>query len=347
MTIGFGVIGCGAVGAWHCIAIQDAYNSPHIADKAQLIGVTDAFDASAQKYSERFGVPAFKTVEDMLACPDIHCVDICTPSGLHVDLAVKAAQAGKNVLIEKPMALTVEDCDRIIRAGDENRVKIGVVFQSRMHESARILKRIVNEGHLGKIITADVFMKYHRSPEYYLQGGWRGTWKMDGGGALMNQGIHSVDLLQWLAGPVKSVSAYARTLRHAIEVEDTVVSIVEFESGALGMIQATTAIHPGYPRRLSISGIDGTVTISDDSFVEWDIKDYPKPDEILLGKPADNGASDPMSFSTQGHQAHIEDMVDAIVNDHDPLVSAREGRKSVELIRAIYESSQQGKRIDF
>ena len=143
----FGVIGCGAVGAWHCIAIQDAYNSPHIADKAQLIGVTDAL-MPAQKYSERFGVPAFKTVEDMLACPDIHCVDICTPAVCMSTLP--SCAAGKNVLIEKPMALTVEDYDRIIRAGDENRVKIGVVFQSRMHESARILKRIVNEGHLGR-----------------------------------------------------------------------------------------------------------------------------------------------------------------------------------------------------
>ena len=340
MTIGYGVIGCGAVGAWHCIGAQ---NTPG----AKLVGVADRSLASAAKFAERFGVRAFASVDEMLASPEIDCISICTPSGLHVDLALKAAAAGKNILIEKPMALTCEDADRIIEAGDKNNVKIGVVFQARTNECTKTLKNLVDSGKLGKIITADVFMKYYRSPEYYAQGGWRGTWAMDGGGALMNQGIHSVDLLRYLAGPVKSVYGLARTLRHSIEVEDTVVSAIEFESGALGLIQATTAIHPGYPRRLSISGVNGTVTISDENFVEWDIIDCPKPDNIVLGTPEENGSSDPMNFSTAGHTAHIADMVDSIVNDHEPLVSAREGRKSLELIRAVYESSQKGSRIDF
>ena len=340
MSIGFGVIGCGAIGAWHCIAINDAAG-------AHLVGVTDAFYASACKFSERFGVPAYESVDAMLADPKIDCVTICTPSGLHADLAVRAAEAGKHVLVEKPMALTCEDADRIIAAADRHHVKVGVVFQARMKESTKTLKRLVDSGALGKIITADVFMKYYHSPEYYLQGGWRGTWKMDGGGALMNQGIHSVDLLRYLAGPVKSVYGIARTLDRKIEVEDTVVSAVEFESGALGLIQATTAIYPGYARRLSISGTNGTVTISDDYFIEWDIKDYPKPDDIVLGVPEDSGASDPMNFSTDGHRAQIEDMVHAIECDADPMVTAREGRKAIELIRAVYESSQKGSRIDF
>ena len=340
MQIGFGIIGCGAVGAWHCIAAQAA-------PSAALVGVADAFPASAQKFSERFGVPAYATVDDMLRDPKIQCVSICTPSGLHADLAVRAAEAGKHILVEKPMALTVEDADRIIEAGERCGVKIGVVFQARTKDSTRILKELVDSGKLGRMITADCFMKYYRSPEYYLQGGWRGTWKMDGGGALMNQGIHSVDLLQYLAGPVKSVYGVARTLARQIEVEDTVVAALEFRSGALGLIQATTAIYPGYPRRLSISGTSGTVTISDDYFAEWDIKDYPKPDEIVLGIPEDNGASDPMNFGTEGHEAHVEDMADAILNDHDPMVTAREGRKAVEIIRAVYESSRTGRRIDF
>ena len=340
MSIGFGVIGCGAIGAWHCIAINDAAG-------AHLVGVTDAFYASACKFSERFGVPAYESVDAMLADPKIDCVTICTPSGLHADLAVRAAEAGKHVLVEKPMALTCEDADRIIAAADRHHVKVGVVFQARMKESTKTLKRLVDSGALGKIITADVFMKYYRSPEYYLQGGWRGTWKMDGGGALMNQGIHSVDMLRYLAALFKSVYGIARTLDRKIEVEDTVVSAVEFESGALGLIQATTAIYPGYARRLSISGTNGTVTISDDYFVEWDIKDYPKPDDIVLGVPEDSGASDPMNFSTDGHRAQIEDMVHAIECDADPMVTAREGRKAIELIRAVYESSQKGSRIDF
>lgn len=340
MTIRFGVIGCGAIGAWHCIAIQNTVG-------AELVGVADAFPASAQKFGARFNTRAFASVDEMLASPDIDCVSICTPSGLHVNLALAAAEHGKHVLVEKPMALTCEDADRMIAAGDANHVKIGVVFQARTHENTKMLKNLVDSGRLGKIITADVFMKYYRSPEYYAQGGWRGTWAMDGGGALMNQGIHSVDLLRYLAGPVKSVYGIARTLARKIEVEDTVVAAIEFESGALGLIQATTAIHPGYPRRLSISGTEGTVTVSDDFFVEWDIKDYPKPDSVFLGVPEDNGASDPMNFSTEGHAAHIADMVEAIEQDREPLVSAREGRKSVELIRAIYESSQKGIRIDF
>ncbi len=340
MAIRFGVIGCGSIGAWHCIAIQEAAG-------AELAGVADAFPASAKKFSERFGVPAYESVDDMLHDPKIDCITICTPSGLHADLAVSAANAGKHVLVEKPMALTSEDADRIIEAGDRNHVKIGVVFQARMKDSTKMLKSIVDSGRLGRMVTADIFMKYYRSPEYYLAGGWRGTWKMDGGGALMNQGIHSVDLLQYLAGPVKSVYGVARTLVHKIEVEDTVVATVEFASGALGLIQATTAIHPGYPRRLSISGTNGTVSISDDYFVQWDIRDYPKPENIQLGALASNGASDPMDFSTEGHRHHIEDMVDAIVNDHDPVVTAREGAKPIRLIRAIYESSQKGCRIDF
>ena len=340
MAVRFGVIGCGAVGAWHCIAIQKAAG-------AELAGVADAFPASAQKFSERFGVPAFPSVDDMLRDPGIDCVTICTPSGLHADLAVKAAEAGKHVLVEKPMALTEADCDRIIEAGARAGVKIGVVFQARTKDSTKILKGLVDSGKLGRIITADCFMKYYRSPEYYLQGGWRGTWKMDGGGALMNQGIHSVDLLQYLAGPVKSVYGIARTLARKIEVEDTVVAALEFQSGALGLIQATTAIHPGYPRQLSISGTEGTVTISDDYFAAWDIKDCPKPDGIELGVPEDNGASDPMNFGTAGHEAHIEDMASAIANNHDPMVTAREGRKAIEIIRAVYESSQKGCRIDF
>lgn len=340
MAIRFGVIGCGAIGAWHCIAIQDAAG-------AELAGVADAFPASAKKFSERFGVPAYESVDALLSDPKIDCITICTPSGLHADLAVRAAEAGKHVLVEKPMALTVEDAHRIIEAGDRSHVKIGVVFQSRTNDSTKTLKSLVDTGRLGRVITADVFMKYYRSAEYYLQGGWRGTWKMDGGGALMNQGIHSVDLLQYLAGPVKSVYGIARTLAHKIEVEDTVVAAVEFRSGALGLIQATTAVHPGYPRRLSISGTEGTVTISDDYFVEWDIRGYPKPENIVLGTPEDSGASDPMNFSTEGHRLHIVDMVDAIVNDHDPMVTAREGAKAIEIIRAVYESSQKGSRIDF
>ena len=202
-------------------------------------------------------------------------------------------------------------------------------------------------GAFGKVGHGSVIVRWGHENDYYQQAAWRGTWKMDGGGALMNQGIHSVDLLQYLAGPVKSVYGIARTLARKIEVEDTVVAALEFKSGALGLIQATTAIHPGYPRRLSISGTEGTVTISDDYFVEWDIKDYPKPDEIELGIPEDNGASDPMNFGTAGHEAHIEDMASAILNNHDLMVTAREGRKAIEIIRAVYASSRKGCRIDF
>lgn len=340
MAIGFGVIGCGAVGAWHAISIGNV-------EGASLIGVADSFIASAQKFGERFNTRVFESVEAMLACAEIDCVCICTPSGLHADLAVAACNAGKHVLVEKPMALTVPDCDRIIAAADANHVKVGVVSQSRLAGCTQVLRKYLSEGKLGQIITADVSMKYYRSQEYYDAGGWRGTWAMDGGGALMNQGIHSVDLLQYLAGPVKSIHAIARTLARKIEVEDTAVAIIEFKSGAVGTLEATTAIHPGYPRRLSISGTEGTITISDENFVDWDIKGEGLPEGVTLGVPEDCGASDPMNFSTAGHEAHITDMVGAITENRDPFISAREGKKPVEIIRAVYESSQTGKTVYF
>lgn len=339
MTIRFGVIGCGAIGRWHAISIGKV-------DGAVLSGVTDRSSAAAGNFAEEFGARSYESVEEMLASDDIDAVSICTPSGLHADLAVKAAEAGKHILMEKPMALTIADCDRIISAVDKAGVKAGVVFQSRFKKTAKTLKELVDQGKLGKIICADVFMRYYRSPEYYAASGWRGTWAMDGGGALMNQGIHSVDLLQYIMGPVKSVMAEARTLYHKIEVEDTVGAVVEFESGAIGLIQATTAIHPGYPRILTLSGTNGSVSISDDDFISWDIKDIPLPEDITLGyEKANLSSSDPMSFPTDGHEKQISDMVDAIINDRDPMISCREGKKSVLIIQSVYRSSNEGKRI--
>ena len=336
MSIGFGVIGCGAIGAWHCIAINDAAG-------AHLVGVTDAFYASACKFSERFGVPAYESVDAMLADPKIDCVTICTPSGLHADLAVRAAEAGKHVLVEKPMALTCEDADRIIAAADRHHVKVGVVFQARMKDSTKTLKRLVDSGALGKIITADVFMKYYRSPEYYLQGGWRGTWKMDGGGALMNQGIHGVDVFRHLMGPVKSVHALTRTLTRRIEVEDSAAAVLEFESGALGTLQASTTASPGYPRRIEICGEAGSVALEEDSIARWDL---PIPCALPVGEAAKNvGAANPLSISNAGHLLQIRNFVDAILHGAPLTAGAATGRPPLEIILAVYESSRTGKTV--
>ena len=340
MSLGFGIIGCGTIANWHVAGIKE--NN----EKAVLIGAADAKPQFSEKFCEKYGIRQFMSVEELLACPDIHVVDICTPSGLHAPVAIAAAKAGKHVIVEKPMALTVAEADAVIAAAEENNVKVCVISQYRFTDVMQRLKAVIDGGKLGRIVTADVFMKYFRSQEYYDVSGWRGTWKMDGGGALMNQGIHGIDALQYLMGPVKSVFGFARTLARNIEVEDTASAVLEFESGALGVIQGTTSVYPGLPRRMSISGTKGTITVVESLFEEWFIEGEDRPEDIVLGGSQRSGASDPTDMGTQGHTMQIGDMIDAIETGRQPKVTCYDGKKPVQIITAIYESSKTGQKIE-
>lgn len=334
---GFGIIGCGAIAKFHADAIQKIENS-------YLVGVTDNVMASCDRFVKDFPCKIFATLEEMLACDDVEIVSICTPSGLHAPIAVKCANAGKHILVEKPMAITTQQLDDMISAAESNNVKVAVISQLRFSESVQKVKAAIDAGKLGKIVLGDVYMKYYRSPEYYASAGWRGTWEMDGGGALMNQGIHGIDVLQYLVGPVKSVCGICRTLARDIEVEDTATVAVEFENGAIGTIQGTTSVTPGYPRVLEISGTKGTIALSEDAITIWDVEG--DEDKTFEKSAYDDSFRDPMAFSNRYHILQIEDLLEAIENNTQPLVDMYEGRKPVDIILAAYESSKTGKKVN-
>ncbi|MEG2570252.1 MAG: Gfo/Idh/MocA family oxidoreductase [Clostridia bacterium] len=338
-VITFGIIGCGVISNWHAQAIAEI-------EGARLKGVTDVFEPARIAFAEKYSVSAYDSAEALLADPEIDAVCICTPSGLHAPLAISAANAGKNIVVEKPMALTHEEIAEVLAACEKNHVKMSVISQLRFSKAIRALKGAIDAGELGKIVLADLSMKFFRSQEYYDKGGWRGTWKMDGGGALMNQGIHGIDMLQYVMGRVKSVSAITRTLARKIEVEDTAVAILEFENGALGQIVGTTSIYPGSSRTLEICGDHGTIKLTEDAITEWEIEGKEQPKNVLNGGAGSDTSSDPTNFSISGHVEQLTDMVDAIKNDRLPFINQFDGRLPVEIILAIYESSKTGKTVN-
>ncbi len=340
-VVKFGIIGCGMISNWHAQAVNEI-------NDAELVGVTDVYEPARIAFAEKYGVRAFESVEALLAEPEIDVVCICTPSGLHAPLAISCANAGKSIVVEKPMAITREEIAGILEACERNHVKMSVISQMRFAPGIQAAKKAVEDGVMGKIVVADLSMKFFRSQEYYDKGGWRGTWKMDGGGALMNQGIHGIDMLQYIMNsPVKAVSAMTRTLVRNIEVEDTAVAILEFENGALGQIVGTTSVTPGYARIIEICGDKGSIMLEEDTIVKWDIEGVPASDCFCPeGKEGNASASDPSAFSIQGHVNQLTDMVDAIKNDHMPMINQFDGAKPVEIILSIYESSKDGKVVE-
>ena len=335
-TYGFALIGCGAIARIHAAAIEQIEN-------AKLVAVYDNFYEFSQKFAAERSCKAYQTIEELLGDSEVDIVNICTPSGLHAELAIKAAKAKKHIVVEKPMAITHEQISELVKAVEENEVKVEVVTQLRFTDAVKKIKNAIDEGKLGKILLADFRGRYYRSPEYYAQGGWRGTWKMDGGGALMNQGIHGIDLIQYLVGGVKSVYADCRTVLHNIETEDTANILVEYQCGAIGVIQGTTAVNPGYPRTIEITGTNGTIVLKEDVIERWDIMGE---DAHEAKESESNSGSDPMAIPFAYHKLQFEDLIDAIENNRAPVVDVYEGKKPVEIILAAYESSKTGKKVE-
>ena len=336
-VFGFGIIGCGVISKWHADSIEQI-------EDAKIIGAYDLRFESAEKFAKERGCISFKTLEEMLSSKDIDIVCICTPSGLHAPLAIKAANAGKHFIVEKPMAITKKQVLDMIDAVEKNKVKGAVISQLRFTKSIQRVRKAIQNGELGRIILGDVYMKYYRSPEYYASAGWRGTWEMDGGGALMNQGIHGIDVLQYLVGPVVSVSGVCKTLTRDIEVEDTANLIVEYASGAIGTIQGTTSVEPGYPRVIEISGTRGTIVLKEDVIIRWDV-DGKELDEKDIPKGNQESFRNPAGFDIENHKRQIKDLIDAIKEKREPMVNVYEGKKPVDIILAAYESSKTGKKV--
>ncbi len=336
-----GLVGCGMISEFQTRAIEQLPN-------AEVAGYYDNVPERAQARAEEFGAKFYEKYEDMLGDPDVHAVSICTPSGVHMEPAIEAAKAGKHVMVEKPVEVTSERCDAIISACREAGVTLGAIFPRRFLESSLALKSAIDQGRFDTLVHADVTIKWFRSQEYYDQGGWRGTWKLDGGGALMNQGIHGIDMLQWLMGGIESVAAFTDTLAHTgIEVEDVASAAVRFNNGALGNIAGTTGAWPGTKIRIEVCGTGGHVVLEDEVIHIWNfkeehdedvkIRDELGPREGLSG----GGAADPKAIDFEGHRRNFEDFVNSILTGEVPRVDGAQGRHAVAAITSIYKSAQE------
>jgi len=336
----FGIVGVGNIAGFHARAIE-------MVEGATLVACHARSREAGEKFALENECEYRSTLEELLQSDNCDAIAITTPSGTHAEIGVLAAQHGKHVLCEKPLDISVEKIDELIAACAAKGVLLGAIFQSRFGPGAQALKRATLQNRFGKLMQCSAYIPWFRSAQYYAGAGWRGTWQLDGGGVLMNQGIHAVDLLLWLVGEVEEVSARIQTRLHEIEVEDNAVAWLRFKNGSLGMIQASTACFPGESKRVEIKGERGSVTLVDDVPVFWEFE-TPHPDDagvLRLRESAQigGGASDPKAISVEGHRAQYEDFVQAIWEKREPKISGKEGRHAVQLIRAIYDSSAQNK----
>ena len=333
-SLRFGIIGVGNISANHAAAIK---NTPD----AQLVAVATRHAERGQTFATEHGATWYADYRTLLAQADIDAVAICTPHDLHAPMTIDAAAAHKHVLVEKPMAITTAECDAMIDACERAGVTLGVVFQMRFESLSRQLKSLIDSGKLGRLLWMSANQIWYRTDEYYRSAPWRGTWAREGGGVLINQAIHTIDLMLWLTAPdmPTRVTARMKTLNHPIEVEDGVVAILEYADNRLGLIQATTVAYPGYPERLEFHGTHGSALYhKGQGKLEWHISE-PREDGMEEA-PTDSGSSGPKSASAAAHTAQYQDFVEAIKNSRAPFVDGREGRKSVELIEKIYKAAQ-------
>ena len=324
--LNFGILGCGAISDFHARAIESIEN-------AVLYGVADKNLAAAYNFAEKYGIKAYSDFEEMLADGEIDAVCICTPSGFHAENAINALNARKHVVLEKPMALSLEDCDRVEKACDESGCKLTVICQLRFSDDVQKIKQLVKENAFGKLVFCDLYMKYWRSEEYYSSSPWKGTVKMDGG-ALMNQGIHGVDAMLYIMGDANIISAKTRTTYHNIEAEDTAVAMLEFENGALGVIEAATCVCPGSSRRIELRGSKGAAVLEENSIVKLVLDG----EEIINTENNLNcgTANDPLAMSHLLHAKQISNFVESVSNDEELLIDCKEARRAIDLIGKIY-----------
>ncbi len=334
-TVKYALVGCGRIAWNHIDGIQKAKFS-------ELVAVCDIDEAKAKETAEKYGIAKWYTDEEtMLKSEDIDVCCILTPSGKHAECGIIAAKHKVNVLCEKPMDVTKEKMQALIDACRENGVKLGCIFQRRTFKAAIALKQAIEAGKLGKLTMCDAYLKYYRDQEYYDSGEWRGTWELDGGGALMNQGIHGVDMIDWITGGIKSVFARCERLNWDTEVEDTAVIMVRYNNGAVGVIECATTIYPGLDTIFHVGGPESFVEIGNRGFYQWKLKDE------SIKQPEVDGSMGGLNctYTDNLHANQIEDMTMAILEDRDPMVTGEDAMRSVGLILAIYESARTGKEV--
>lgn len=346
----FGLVGAGAIAESHITGISKT-------EGAELSAICEKNPARVEELKKQYSVPCFTDIKDMLSAGLVDAVDITTPSGLHLDPAMKALDASVHVLVEKPMEITTERIDRMIEAAGKKGVKLGCVFQSRFRPLPRKIKGLIDGGLLGEIYSGSAYCKLYRTQEYYDSGGWRGTWEIDGGGCLMNQGIHTVDFLLWNMGGVRQIIASADSRgRENVEVETIAVALLEFENGAKGVIESTTLAYPQLKEYIEIFGSKGTITFNSSGIDRLELID-PSPGEekardglLSAQRGADlhraavekKDIGTVVTSSDQGHAPVIEDFVESIQSGREPYIPGSEARRSVELITSIYESAKAG-----
>ena len=351
-----GLIGCGKVGHLHAHALSTLESS-------EFVAVCDSDSARAAAFAEQYGVKAFSSVDEMISGAGLDSVDICTPHPFHRSPAVKAAEAGVNVLVEKPLASTLEDCDAMLSAAEKSGAKIGTMCQRRFYKPSQRVRRAVDDGKIGKPVLGTVTMHGWRDEAYYQSDGWRGTWKGEGGGVLVNQAPHQLDLLQWLMGPIDELIGYWGNLNHPyIEVEDTAVALLKFKSGGLGNIVVSNSQDPALYGNVHVHGDNGaSIGVQTDGGAMFiagmsSILEPPRLDLWTIPEDQDTweqwNTEDAEFFNSVNpmehyHELQIAEFLDAILNDREPAITGREGRITVEIFTAIYRSARDRKAIPF
>lgn len=334
--VGFAVIGAGLVGPRHAHFVTEAQG-------AKLRVVCDLREDRGRPVALQNDATWVADYREVMRRDDVQVVTICLPTALHLEVATAAAEAGKHVLVEKPIELTIERAAALVDVCKRNGVKLGAVFNRRFVYGTRRTHAAVQGGELGKMLVADMRFKAWRPPEYYSESGWRGTWDKEGGGALINQGIHGVDLMTWIAGPIKRVQGYARHLRHDIEADDTTIAVVEYASGALGIIQCTTSVYPKQPDRIEFHGERGTIRLEEYKIVGWDLDNGSEPGAPTAEEQMLPGADKDTSV---GHFLQVQDMADAVREGRDPVIRGEDVLHSLAVVQAIYEAERSGAAVD-
>jgi UDP-N-acetyl-2-amino-2-deoxyglucuronate dehydrogenase len=347
----FGIIGCGVIGPTHAEALTTV-------PEAHLVAVADVVPERAAQLAAKHGATPYSDARQMLEREQLDVVDVCTPSGMHGEHACLVMRSGRHVIVEKPMEITRSALDEMLRVQRESGVKLAVISQHRFDAATQEVQRLSAAGSFGRLVLGTAQIPWWRSQKYYDSGAWRGTWALDGGGVLMNQSIHSIDVLQWLMGRVTHVTAYTRTLAHQMETEDVAVAVLRFANGALGAITATTGAYPGVGTRVEVFGDRGSAVIENDrlGFLQMaqegqQVGDYGigvaerAQQRATVGDLGGATAADPKALAIAGHGAQIQDMIRAIREDGSPLVDGEAGRRPVEIILAIYESARTGREV--
>jgi len=339
---GFGIIGAGVVSEYHARAIEEQSD-------AKIVAVTSRGREKGEQFAANHKCEYISDLDEMLKRDDIHAVSICTPSGLHAEQAIAAANAGKHIMVDKPMAINLKDATEMIRAARDNNVKLGVIFQKRTEEGPNRVKKAISDGIFGKLIFADASIKYWRNQAYYDSGAWRGTWNMDGGGSSMNQGSHGIDILLYMVGDVEKIYAKTDTMAHNIEVEDVAIAILTYKNGAYGRLQTSRAVNPGQGNRFEFNGTLGTAVLMEDTVTSWSLTSSKEvlAEETIKNAASSTGmaASSSTHFANEGFRIQIANLISSTRTGEKLICSGEDGRKSLQLIMGIYESSKRKEEI--